>query len=564
MPYVLYSNLDMMTSKIKLLLLLVSIILVSFLLRFYQLGLVPNGITVDEADVGYNAFLILKTGKDVYDRSYPLFFQSFDVYQPSFQIYASIPAIYLFGLNDISIRIIPAFIGVLSTILFYFIAKLLFPKQTKLTVLAFLLITLSPWNIAISRGNLVTVEVIFLYFLFFVLFLYGIYKNAKVLPFSFIFLGLTIYAYHIAIIYLPLLLILLAIIYKKELVKHWSLALLSITVVFVVTIPAILFYQNPITHNRFDTVTSLTPDITLPTSIAEMENDNNSLISKILHNRRLVYANVLFDTYFDYFNLDYLFINSKNIRYFYVNYVGIFYFIELPFVIYGLKILLQRRQQVDQLLLGLLLIGPIPAAFALGSPFVHRAPILLFAIQMISAVGIAGILKDIGSKKINYGSYYLLVIYLIYSIGVLHFTHQYFVHSPREFTSELDNSAWFSSVKNVIPIINANENKYDKVVFTWSKTKLVPAVYFLFYNQIDPKILQAKARKWTNEPPSYKQIYNQIGNIEFRPINWETDQFLKNTLFVGYPSEFPNDINSVIARTFTPNGQSHFLIVKSN
>ena len=125
MPYVLYSNLDMMTSKIKLLLLLVSIILVSFLLRFYQLGLVPNGITVDEADVGYNAFLILKTGKDVYDRSYPLFFQSFDVYQPSFQIYASIPAIYLFGLNDISIRIIPAFIGVLSTILFYFIANII-------------------------------------------------------------------------------------------------------------------------------------------------------------------------------------------------------------------------------------------------------------------------------------------------------------------------------------------------------------------------------------------------------------------------------------------------------
>ena len=93
--------------------------------------------------------------------------------------------------------------------------------------------------------------------------------------------------------------------------------------------------------------------------------------------------------------------------------------------------------------------------------------------------------------------------------------------------------------------------------------RLVPPIYFLFYNKIDPRIVQNKAIKWTNETPSYKQIYNQVENIEFRPINWEMDQNLNNTLFVGYPSDFPKN-TKILDQTYTPDGKTQFVLVAND
>ena len=70
---------------------IILIILAGAVLRFYLLGNVPNGLTTDEADVGYNASSILKTQKDVYGRTLPLFLQSFNDYKPGLGTYLQIP-----------------------------------------------------------------------------------------------------------------------------------------------------------------------------------------------------------------------------------------------------------------------------------------------------------------------------------------------------------------------------------------------------------------------------------------------------------------------------------------
>jgi hypothetical protein len=70
----------------KALIILSFVLFVSTALRVYNLGEVPNGLTVDEADMDYNAYSILKTGKDVYGRKLPLFFQSLDDYKLSCDI----------------------------------------------------------------------------------------------------------------------------------------------------------------------------------------------------------------------------------------------------------------------------------------------------------------------------------------------------------------------------------------------------------------------------------------------------------------------------------------------
>ncbi|NMB56469.1 hypothetical protein GYA19_00850, partial [Candidatus Beckwithbacteria bacterium] len=64
-----------MSQKAKLLILGLIVILAG-ILRFYRLGNYPS-IFNDEAAVGYNAYSILKTGKDEFGQTFPLFFRSF-------------------------------------------------------------------------------------------------------------------------------------------------------------------------------------------------------------------------------------------------------------------------------------------------------------------------------------------------------------------------------------------------------------------------------------------------------------------------------------------------------
>lgn len=541
---------------------LLVLLFVSFLVRFHQIGKIPNGLTTDEADVGYNAYSLIKTAKDVYGRSFPLVFQSLDDYKPPLAIYFSIPAVYFFGLSEYSVRLMAAVFGFLSPLLIYWLLGLLYPKQRLLAITAALLTLFAPWNIAISRAEPALIEFLSFYITFFILFFLGIKKDPKYLFLSAVPIAVTLYIYYASLIYVPITLVLLAVIYHKEIKKYLRYTLVSVSILILLALPAISIYSTTIARNRFNSISIFTPDITLPTAISETNLDResgNSFLS-VFHNRRCVFFLTAINNYLDYFNLDYLFVSSNQTRYFYLNYVGLFYLIELPFAFYGLFILARRRTQSDLFVLCLLLISPIPGMITLGSSFVHRALMIFVPLQIISAVGLSCTWANLRCYK----AFFVLAFTSIYIASALFFLHQYFIHSPTEFNSETNNGAWFSSVRDVIPIVERNKDEYDKIVFSWSTAKLVPAVYFLFYNKTNPQSLQTKAAGWTNEAPSYKQIYNQIDNIEFRPIDWQTDQFLRKTLFIGYPNEFPSNISGVIAKTFDPTGSTHFLIVKSN
>lgn len=545
-----------MTKSISILFLAI-IFITSLSLRLYELGKVPNGLTTDEADMGYNAYSLIRTGEDVYGRKFPLFFQSLDDYKPGIPIYSLIPAIKLFGLSEYSIRLVPALIASFTPLLMFFLLKLLYPKPAKIAPIAATLMVFAPWNIAISRATFQYIEMIFFYLIFFVVFLLAVKKNPKFLPMSFLLLGLTLYVYYAAVIYLPFICLILFYLYKHELFKNLRLFIISAFILMLVSAPAIAHYKSLQSKSRFNVVSAFNPEVILPFSIAEMQQDKQekTLFPSIIHNRRLVYANTVIANYFDYFNFDYLFTNSKTIRYFAVNGIGLFYLLELPFFLYGFYLMVTRRSREDKLILGLLLIGPVPAMITLGTPFPHRALLFIMSVQVISAIGVASTYKYL--RRFSY------LFVGLYMVSIYFFLHQYYVHSPKEFITETDNRAWFSTVRDAIPQVNALAPNYQKVVFTTLISRLTPPVYFLFYNRVDPTIIQNKALLWTNEPPSYRQIYYQIENIEFRSIDWQTDQNLKNTLFIGYPSEFPKNIENVVYKTYLPAGEVQFLFVSN-
>lgn len=126
------------------------IIGLAFALRFWQVGQLPASLNRDEAAVAYNAYLLKDTGKDEWNRSWPLALESFGDYKlPGYSV-ALIPFFKLFGLSDWVVRFPSVIAGTALVGLVYWLGKKLkFTDQQAL--LGSLLVAVAPVFVFYSR-----------------------------------------------------------------------------------------------------------------------------------------------------------------------------------------------------------------------------------------------------------------------------------------------------------------------------------------------------------------------------------------------------------------------------
>src|SRR3989344_8277751 len=202
-----------------------AILLFGFFLRFIAIDKIPAGFTPDEASFGYDAYSILKTGKDQWGKPFPLVFESFGDFKSPLYAYLTIPSVALFGLNKFAVRLPNAILGTLAVLVTYFLSKKLFPDKKSFSFLAFsfslgeiaaILLSISPWHIMLSRGafeaNLTT---------FFLPLAVLLFLNKRFALAGLIF-GLNLFSYHSAKIVTPLVLIGLLMYAKYDLKKIWQ------------------------------------------------------------------------------------------------------------------------------------------------------------------------------------------------------------------------------------------------------------------------------------------------------------------------------------------------------
>src|SRR4030043_2030959 len=120
------------------------ILVLAFFLRFYKLGEVPISLDWDENSNAYNAYSILKTGRDEYGNFLPLTNRSFDDYKPPLYMYLNVPSVAIFGLTPFAARLPSAIFGFLTVPLVYLLAKKLFEKQN-IAILAAFFLAFSLW-----------------------------------------------------------------------------------------------------------------------------------------------------------------------------------------------------------------------------------------------------------------------------------------------------------------------------------------------------------------------------------------------------------------------------------
>src|SRR5258705_6533900 len=129
---------------------LLAILVLAAALRLVELDQVPPGLHVDETSNAWNAYTLLKTGKDQHGVSWPIFYtRAFGENRSPIYLYALMPFQAVGGLNVWTTRLPAALGGVITVALMYFVGMRLFDPWTGLVAAG--LLTFNPWHLQTSR-----------------------------------------------------------------------------------------------------------------------------------------------------------------------------------------------------------------------------------------------------------------------------------------------------------------------------------------------------------------------------------------------------------------------------
>lgn len=556
--------------KLKLFIIITLITLIGGLLRFYEITTNPLSLNTDEVTFAYNAYSILKTGRDEYGEFMPITFRSIGDYKNPVPTYLMVPSIALFGLNEFGVRLPFALIGTLAIPLFYLVAIQLTKKRS--VGLAVAVITaISPWHIFYSRygSDPQMALVIATAGIYFFLKMVESKKIAHALLSSF-FLIASMYTYYVERAFIPLITLLMLLIYfrkylgeiisnmfnlkitrvLRDIKQNDLLKLLIIFLVFsaVLTIPLIYrsFFGPDLARGN---MVFIVKDADFQ-RYAYPSNDNPLTQGVAL-------GFFIAKRYLNYLQSDYLFFSGLNLTEHGSLGLGILHLFELPWLVIGIFVLLASRNKNKGFIFGWIMLSYLPAAFTNNEHNPSRTIIAMPAVFIIIALGFLKSIEIVSSIK---AKLIRLFIYSAYStfiiISLIHAFLVYAVHLP------LDRGE-YSMEGNKEAVLYAIENKdlYDEIVLDPFRGTLAPTTYglphayVLFFSAYDP------ARYQTGQ----KEFDGVFGfdKYRIRKIYWPDDRYKTRTLFIGSPWSLPaKDLKEgeVLKRIYLRNGQEALII----
>lgn len=541
---------------------IVFILLIAFILRINKITQVPPSLNWDEASIGYNAYSIIKTGRDEWGKTLPIHFKSFGEYKLPGQIYASIPAIALFGLNPFGVRITPVIYGTLTVLFLYFLTKELFKKESIALVSAFLL-AISPWHIQLTRGSFESSFALMWVVLGVWLFVKG-FKDSKWWIISMIPFALSVYTYNSARAFVPLLLFTLFVIYRKDILKEKKKAILSIVLFVLLMIPVMTFFVSGEGGARYQLV-SITDEAGLIPRIDEARNLSTlpeSLIP-MFHNRPVYVGGYFIQNYLAHFTPDFLFISGAGHRQHHVQGIGQLYWVQALFLIVGISMLFKNKEKFKWLLLSWMLLAYVPVALTLDSiPHALRTLNAVPTYQIISAYGIYYLYSWLNKKNkiINYAFWIFVIVILMFQFAK--YLNNYFNRYPVLYSRD-----WQYGYKQVLDYVGEKQGKYDMIVF--SRNYGEPHIFTLFNLEYDPALYQNdpnlerfESNDWVWVLAFDKYYFPDLGDEGTRYKDIVAENPNKKILFIGKPGDFPNDINRLFTINFLNNRRAFEIIEK--
>lgn len=469
--------------------LLLFAVLVGAWLRWYQLGELPRGLNWDETAYAYNAYSLAQTGYDEWGYRWPVFLKSFGEYKPAIVSYLILPGVALFPANPAAARAMVALLGTLSIVASYGLVWQL-SKDRWLALFTAFTLAVSPWHIHFSRTILdpsIAHPLLML----------GIWawstKRSGWWLTGGALLGLAMYAYNAERLFVPLLLMLYAVVYWRP---HWHRELqarflpLSIWVVLAGLIWGVMVFGQAGVRARtvsFFGSSDVSNDVvTAQVLAAGLERP----WLRLLHNPLVVTTGLVARQYGYYWRPDFLFFKEGG-----VNASPILGFPErgnllevlAPFLAIGLVVAASSRNKTHHFFLWWALLAPIPGALTTDGPHAGRALIMLPALNYLIAVGIwwtADQLKKWVPPKIS-----LSVIWLLIGIWAMGWLVDYVSYYP-----EQSESSWQGQFRDMSQWVGEHQEGYDQVYIT-RQVDPHALLFFAWYSSANPTQVQAGQRE---------------------------------------------------------------------
>jgi 4-amino-4-deoxy-L-arabinose transferase-like glycosyltransferase len=245
------------------LLLLGVVIIAAALLRLYHLGEIPRGLFCDEAANGYDAYSLLKTGRDLHGTSLPLLLNHHDIdHIEALYSYLSIPLVAIFGLSVFSTRLLAALVGTLTVASSYLAMRELLGRHAGLVTAA--LLAVSPWHLLFSRNAFRAILVPLFIMVGLFLFLRALRKPPYLLACALV-AGLSLHTYSTMKAFVPLAFLVLGLFYHREVLASlrsgraavaWAAAAILLFVVLAFPIYALSFFGEG--NLRFEQISVFT------------------------------------------------------------------------------------------------------------------------------------------------------------------------------------------------------------------------------------------------------------------------------------------------------------------
>lgn len=552
--------------------LLGAITFLAAILRLYQLGSTPNALEWDEVAIGYDAYSVLKTGRDQFGKFLPVTFRSLDDYKPPIYEYLAVPTVGIFGLTPAAVRLPSALAGISMVILSYFFARLIFKQVSffnnyanRLALLTAFLLAVSPWHIQFSRAAFEVNVSAFITLLAVFFYIKGL-KNDRFFVLSTVFFGIDLFSYHSARVVAPLLLLSLLFIFNQNLPSRKAvLSHLIIFGLFLMAVFPILISKDAQIRfratNIFKPAVRYLDEIDLDKVFLDKRLTDAkagfTLAGKIFHNQRLIFTDYdtmkkAFNNYLSNFKFEYLFIKGDAPLH-HAPEFGLLYVWEFPFLVTGIIFLLFKKLNRFTLFLFIwALIAPLPNAVTREAPHSVRTLLILPVYQLFTATGITLMYYFVSyQKRWVYTSVFIILTFL-FIFNHSYYLHQYFVHTNYDVAAN-----WKYGRQEAVLYTESVKEKYDSVLV--SMTVDMPYIFWLFYSQYPP---DKYLKEGGTVSGGFAEERNRFDKYHFRNFKYRQLSGYGNLLLVGTSLDFPPDAK-IVKTIYNPDGTIALLIAEN-
>jgi len=494
------------------LLLIILIIVTGLFLRTNGLDQSPPSLGFDEAALGYNAYSLLKTGRDEYGNWLPLSLRSFNDFKPALYAYLTVPFVSVFGLNAVSTRMVSALAGTISLLFLYLLLKK-YIKNKWLLVFIFMVLSLEPYRLHFSRSAFETnLSAMFFsggaYFLLTV-------KNKFRKILSVLFFGLAAYSYHSARLSAPLLILLWAFDpidrLRTNLKFDWS-KLVPLFALILICIPIFVMNNSSLLLTRF-----------------KQENVFNRFYpyapKEILSPVSFVYyfTGIISGHLFSYIspiNLNFRIYDWVKMSPQFIPGMGMLGWIEGVVFLFGFVFIVGNilKSFNYRFLIYWMIAGIAPAAATWTWYHPLRSLNIFPAIEIIVALGFWQIYLRFKNK-----------IFVIFTILLFLLTIIFTINNELKYSAFENNGEYQpGGYKEGMPYFASISNKYSRVIIDTPHAQ--GFIFFLFYTAFDPATLH-KFADIRPEPGVEGNLNFDFDKYVFRKVDWPQDNKLTNTLF---------------------------------